>query len=317
MKKNLEDSPHLQQYSKYFKNIGNKAISFSRVLNNHSRKEKYIKQKINPKIHDGQRKLLLSEIEFFINEHKKFDKNKKKIVLYIGASTGIRSVHTYTLITLFPEFEYHLYDSSDFFPLLKELKNVKIFKRWFTEKDIPKYKNGNVFLISDIRNPIIGVFKKQKDFRKMNEVVLEDMNLQKFFYEQINPKSALLKFRLPWDDEKIQYLDGEIYFQVWQGFDSTETRLVPNGKLKKYNNRAYEERMFYFNKKTRTKYYKHNIKCYGHCYDCMSELTILSKYMKLKNITGDVCELGQAITKNLSYYSSKNILPKNFSKFDI
>ena len=311
-----KDSPHLVEYQKYFEKIGDKSKTFNRVLSNSLKKEKYVKGK-KPDIHSGQRKLLLSEIEFFVTEYKKFNEKKKKIILYIGASTGIRSIHTYTLAILFPEFEYHLYDSASFFPLLKDLKNVKIFKRWFTDKDVSTYENKNVFLISDIRNPVYGELKQRENINRMNDLILEDMMFQKYLYEKIKPKSALLKFRLPWNDDKTEYLDGKIYFQVWQDFTSTETRLIPNGKMKMYDNRSYEERMFYFNKNIRTKYYVHNLKCYGHCYDCMSEIHILKEYMKLKKMTGDVCELGSSITKNLSYYTNKNILPKNFSKFQI
>ena len=142
------------------------------------------------------------------------------------------------------------------------------------------------------------------------------MDLQRKFYDIIKPRSALLKFRLPWEEGKTEYLDGTIYFQLWQNFDSAESRLIPNGKVKKYDNTSYEERMFYFNTVTRFKYYKHNYKCYCHCYDCMSEITILENYIKFNqdrnpknanaiNIT--VCDLGRRITKELSFYNSRNL----------
>ena len=273
-----------------------KAYSFSRILNPKSRRMKYIFSDKKRDIHNGQRKLLMSEIEFLVNNYQ-----EKVIVLYIGASAGVGSIHTYTLINMFPEFEYHLYDNKDFFHKLYELKNVTIFKRWFTDDDSKFYANKKVFLISDLRDPDIGSAKNNKNLNRQNNIVHDDMNIQMKFYMDIKPVSALLKFRLPWKPGKTTYLDGSIYYQTWQKADSTETRLVPNGKLKVYDNTSYEERLFYFNNETRLRYYKHNYECYCHCYDCMSEITILESYIKLKMVPITVCDLRSRITKELSY----------------
>jgi hypothetical protein len=318
---NIENSPHIFEFIGDIKNI-KKATSFSRTLNIRSRRKKYEHMKVGKKktIHDGQRKLLMSEIEFMTNEYHTLDKNNK-ILLYIGASAGERSIHTYTLAILFPEFEYHLYDKNDFYPRLTELKNVKIFKRWFTDNDSKNYKNKNVLLVSDMRDPDIGNYKNKSNgvnTKNMNKIVNDDMNIQSKFYFDINPASALLKFRLPWAPGKTEYLDGTIYYQVWQGLHSTETRLIPNGKIKKYDNTAYEERLFYFNTETRFRFYKHDYKCYGHCFDCISEITILENYIKLKKLKISICDLGRQITKELSFYKPKNVFTKPpLSKFEI
>jgi hypothetical protein len=315
---NIENSPHIFKWS----NIRKKATSFSRTLNIRSRKKKYVHMKVGKAktIHDGQRKLLMSEIEFMTNEYHTLDKNNK-ILLYIGASAGERSIHTYTLAILFPEFEYHLYDKNDFYPRLTELKNVKIFKRWFTDDDSKNYKGKNVLLISDMRDPDIGQYKKNlnnPNIRKMNKIVFDDMNIQMNFYKDIAPASALLKFRLPWTPGKTEYLDGTIYYQIWQGLHSTETRIVPNGKIKLYDNTSYEERLFYFNTETRFRYYNHNYNCYGHCFDCMSEITILENYIKFKKLKILVCNLGQLITKELSYFKPKHVFTEPpLSKYGI
>ena len=297
-------SPHLLQYSRYF-DIQN-AYTFSRVLDNNSKRKKWKPNKHDIEFHYGQRKLLLSEIEFIIDEYSKLKKDKK-IILYIGASTGINSVHTYTLARLFPEFEYHLYDKNEFYPKLYALDNVKIFKKWFLEPDIQKYKNKNVFLISDLRNPLIGKYKDEENIPKMNDVIVEDMMFQKKLYESINPISALLKFRLPWNNKKTEYLDGKIYYQVWEGPQSTETRLVPNRKIISYDNKEYEEQMYYFNTETRIRYYEHSLKCYGHCYDCYSEIVILEKLIKFLNLKTKVCTMGRKITTDLSFFNDKRL----------
>lgn len=302
----MESSPHLQKYNPDAK----PASSFSRILNPRSRRKKYEKlTSTKDHMHNGQRKLLLTEIEFITREFEKLKKGHK-IVLYIGASTGAtKSIHTYTLAQMFPEFEYHLYDDKSFYHKLRELKNVKIFQRWFTDEDSKRYKGKNVLMISDMRDPIIGKHKNNNNLNKQNKTVFDDMAVQRKFYEDIQPISALLKFRLPWKPGKTEYLDGDIYYQLWQGLHSTETRLVPNGKLKVYDNTSYEERLFYFNTETRFKYYKHDIECYGHCYDCNSEITILENYIKFRNLKISVCDLGKEITKELSFYNERRLFP--------
>jgi len=193
------------------------------------------------------------------------------------------------------EFNKKLYDN----------KNVKIFNHYFSDDLCEKYKKENVIIICDIRN-----LKIRKDIKKSDEIVSQDMEMQQRWYSLINPVSALFKFRLKWNVDKkdtIKYLDGDLYYQVWQGKNSTETRLVPNGKFKIYNHKNYEEILFYFNRITRRMYYDHNLDCYGHCYDCRSEIEILRNYiMKFynknneKNINKCACRLGQAISKNLN-----------------
>jgi cap2 methyltransferase len=300
-------SPHLLYYSKY-QDI-KKASSFSRILNNRSRRKEYKKEEFPDFIHQGQRKLLLSEIEFLTNEYDKFDK-ENKIFLYIGASAGKGSVHSYLLAKMFPEIEFHLWDKNEFYPKLDELSNVKIFKRWFLKKDAKNYRKKNVFLVSDLRDPDIGKAKNNNNTNRQNSIVFNDMDFQRELYEKIKPKSALFKFRLPWRPGKTEYLDGTIYYQCWQGPHSTETRLVPNGKLKVYDNTGYEQRLFYFNTETRRRYYPHTYKCYGHCYDCMSELFILCQYIDRFKVKATPCDLGRKITEHLSVDKNKRLFKK-------
>ena len=340
-----ELSPHLLMYAKAGFDIKKSTGKFSRILNNKSRRKEYKKEdesKIH--IHYGQRKLLMTEIEFIINEYHKLDTDpkKQKIFLYIGASAGKGSIHSYFLAKMFPEFEYHLFDKNDFFDDLYNLPNVKIFKRWFTEKDIKTYKNKNVFMVSDLRDPDIGKAKKAENTLKSNEIVFDDMTLQQTFYNKIKPKSALLKFRLPWQPGKTEYLDGTIYYQMWQGPYSAESRLIPTApnKTKIYDNTGYEQRIFYFNTETRRRYYpysvvKQNLKtlsnkssnkssnknknkhnhaekeypCYGHCYDCISEITVLQRFINThsQNKKLTVCELGKKITEFLSINTNKRL----------
>ena len=306
MKSLVELSPYLKNVKKPIK----KATTFSRELNNRSRKKKYIKEEINMKnIHHGQRKLLLSEIEFLTVEYDKWKNKKDIILLYVGAAEGY---HTEMLIKLFPDFEYHLYDKREFYDKLYDNEKVKIFNKYFDDKIAKTYKNKNVIFICDIRSRDIQN-KNKKSIKNQNTIVSQDMIWQQEWYNIIKPLTALFKFRLPWLPGKTKYLDGTIFYQVWQGKHSTETRLIPNGLIKEYDNTAYEERLFYFNTETRRKFYSDklvfgdkvkDLKCYGHSYDSMSEALILYNYLTVikdvkTKINFEICKLGREISASL------------------
>jgi hypothetical protein len=125
-----------------------------------------------------------------------------------------------------------------------------------------------------------------------------DQQNQMSWLLRLNPKAALLKFRLPWSDGTTQYLSGEIrlvfdvfvlsffgfcFFcfvqrlPVWGRATTTECRLLwRNGTddcFVSYDNTAYNEQMFHFNRVTRVQYYQHPAAAQGHdhCYDCAAE----------------------------------------------
>jgi len=320
--KDLITSPHLLQYSAT--TDIEKARTFSRTINPRSRREEYfepVDEDRHDDVHWGQRKLLLSEMEFITKEIDKMDTSKPMTILYVGAAEGN---HIYLMAKkLFPQFEYHLYDKRDFYPKLYELENIKIFKRYFDNNDAKRYKDKNLLFICDIRGLDIGKAKQKRNFETMNTIVLDDMKMQEEWYKIMKPKSALLKFRLPWFPGKTRYLDGTIYFQVWQKLHSAESRLIPNGETKYYDHTAYEQRMFYFNRHTRRKFYKHPYKFYGHCYDCKSETVILEEFLKkfrpeIKKDKFDyeLCKLGRTITESLS--KTKRLFPEGpLSVFEI
>jgi cap2 methyltransferase len=96
----------------------------------------------------------------------------------------------------------------------------------------------------------------------MNEEDIEkqvhlDHESQQRWVRQLKSKMSMLKFRLPYcTKEKIiteyEYLKGEIFLPIWGPVTTTETRLITDGKeMKMYNPSKYENKMFYFNTKTR------------------------------------------------------------------
>jgi len=271
------------------------------------RREKYTKNKQYKKSsirHWGQRKLLLSEIEF-LTKYGMDD----CIVIYIGAAPGS---HTYELTkmfhTIYPNMSYILIDPAPFNKKLTEISSLKEYERiekkepnitiineYFTEELITDLKNNyingkNILFISDIRRGDI----QTDDNDTIEEDIKKDMELQKLGVITLNPEHSMLKFRLPWEKGTTNYLDGDIYLQTWAPVNSTETRLYISKNynnegtyfnMKNYDNTEYEELLCFYNRIARPSFYYHQ--CYDwkdtgydYCYDCVSEVYIISCYLK-------------------------------------
>jgi hypothetical protein len=296
---------HCMQYFHKFNKLPEK-VKFNRKLTSTDPEMKYHRREneIKTTLHWGQRKLLLTEIEFLTMFAKKGD-----IIVYAGAAGG---KHIPYLAKMFPEVTFDLWDPNPF--SIKETEQIKIFNEYFTEDVAKKYsENGDkILFMSDIRT----ADTNKLDAEEIEEYVFNDMKMQQDWHETIKPKRSMLKFRLPWDSGKTKYLKGDIYFQVWAPQTSTETRLITdkivNGKIKyhEYDNTKYESQCMYFNNVTRVSLYPHNVKGDGidYCYDCRGEVYILEKYflkykkelkVKARN------ELIGEISKDMSQFLTK------------
>lgn len=298
-------------------------IPIVRIYNENLPRLKYEDVQMGENLHWGQRKLLLSEIEFLVNNYHKYDTGKKYL-LYIGASPGY---HLEYLSKMFPEIYFILYDRVD--SSVKHMNRIKFNKEYFTDESAQKYKNMNIMIVSDIRNLEIGQYKKKKHEEsesKMDKIVFDDQEKQRIWCNIINPKAALLKFKLSWNYKQTEYFDGDIYFQIWNRNNSLEARMVPKlHSSKVYNNKIYEEVFFYYNKITRRTDFKNNsavkdifknIQCVGTYYDGIVESMILYDYIKkfeyYENgseieIKNRICEISISITLLLQKWSKKNI----------
>jgi hypothetical protein len=278
-------------------------------------------------LHWGQRKLFLVELEFLTMYASEAD-----IVLYAGAAPGI---HIPYLSSLFPLVKFVLYDPNEF--LIEPSDTIEIHREYFINDTARLYAGRtNVLFISDIRtvNPTIHLPAEI-------ELGIEgDHIAQRMWYEIINPKKTMLKFRAPWlvphvkqedkyipsvheakdkvykwvtaGGEEYKYLTGDLYIQPWGPQTTTEMRLHVDHYDEKtgpitsvYNNTEIEQQLFYFNCKSRPSLYKHNVSGNGidHCYDCYTEVTILKKYItKYSNIEG--VSLAKQ-TSSMSYQLSK------------
>jgi len=61
-------------------------------------------------------------------------------------------------------------------------------------------------------------------------IKLTKMADQMRWTEILKPEMTMLKFRPPYVDrsgvKELEYLPGDVYFQVWEGCTSSETRLI-------------------------------------------------------------------------------------------
>lgn len=282
--------------------------------------EKHIEYKSSDKnthidYHWGQRKLLLTEIQFITNYYHLFNNNKKKYILYIGAAGGR---HITILSKLFPDINFILYDPVKF--EIKESNTIKIHNVFFTHSDAKYYSENlsNFMFISDIRNTNVSLYKQYYHLSKHENIIYDDMILQMEWHNIINPIKSLLKFRLSYNKNYTTYLHGDIYIQPWTSYNSTETRLIPNNDIKKYDNKLYEGEMYYFNMITRKKCYQnisYNSKYYCCCYDCSLELLIIFNYikniLKQKATYSKAEKIGRYFTKKLSLGKYNSLLDMN------
>ena len=262
-----------------------------RILHNNYNYLPYgILDKKNINCHDGQRKLLFSEIEFYTLVSQKYDL-KNILVVYAGSGEGI---HEQVIFNLFPELDFYFCDPIKFLfkhPLLYNKDRVRINNNYYNDetwKDIFKFnkKNKNIVFISDIRGDVT------------EEDIMNNMIQQQKWTIQLNSVAYMLKFRLPYLDNNFNkslityklpkevkvnksynnlenevnninekydfyYLKGSIYIQLYSPTLSSETRLIyvrdKNEKfiIQKYNIENYDGNMYYFNQIDRSKKYKY------------------------------------------------------------
>lgn len=297
----------------------------------------------------GQRKLLLSEIEFFtLYWNPKEDPSP--LCVYAGAAPG---THLLILSQMFPEIKFDLYDPRE---IKVSGENFTVYQEYFTEEIAKKYQGKNVFFISDIRTAEYEK-EQEKELRKVKvkrsdinmpfslvqdpkikqalrnaektveKYIWDDMLMQQRWVEIMNPKEALLKFRLPWPlegrDFNVMYLAGTVFWQIWAQQASTETRLVPKKKNNKYYQdswsvKEYEELCFYHNNTTReTKRFLDPLTMKDQDidppellddFDSCAEILVLQKYLeKIENPKTDVLELSTFITWGLNKFGEIEI----------
>ena len=260
---------------------------------------------LNMNLHWGQRKLMLTEIEFlgFVRDLAKLDKTDTHdfVVVYIGSADGR---HLIPMIDqVFPKVfsEFHLYDIPKRYSTPVQIATKKGTRSGAKIKIAPyepteegtvtgfftdsvcenytkkEYKDRVVF-ISDIR------------VNTDNESVLNDHLSQDRWIRAIKPYASMVKFRYPFAMEKGEimpkypHLSGAMFLQCYPPPCSNEVRLWTlhpkflGLKLFPMHNgdtHLHENQMNVFNNVLRMATYKNNGGCA--CYDCSTEIDIVRR----------------------------------------
>lgn len=248
-------------------------------------------------LHNGQRKLFFSLLNFIVIST---NVNKKYNLLYIGAAPGNNIIY---IAKLYKNIIFHLYDiwkNKDLENIQKEnLSNVIIYNQYFTESDVLKHYDSLVF--SDLRTV--------NKHNKVDEtIILNDLLYQEKLIKLLKPIYFCLKFRIPYNINKITYLKGELYLQPFAKKLSNEVRLIGNTlESTCYYLYIHEYKMFYINLILREWSIWNTVwdKCDG-CFDCALEEYYIIQYSKHINNTNIVDNI-ITIRSTLNQYQIKSI----------
>jgi hypothetical protein len=270
----------------------------------------------NHNVHDGQRKLLLSEIEFLTEVlSRRCDSSTTThrslpnlLCVYAGACP---CTHLKKVLHMFPNVSWVLVD-----PRFKEGKyltnwdkrRVAVCAHNFndaTAQEISSWVQGggksnsrmlpslqgldwdpncgfqNLLFVSDIRSD------------SHNEVSIEsDMENQARWFKLLHASAGLLKFRLPYCDERwyseylkhrgfTSYLDGTIHLPIWGPPSTSECRLHVQigGGVKQYDVYKHEMRMAGFEADDRKRSYVFENKLYS-SFDRAAEACTMHAYVR-------------------------------------
>lgn len=208
----------------------------------------YMLQKRRNVLHFGQRKLLISEIDFLTD----YASQEDCLVVYAGAASG---AHISVLMKLFKRVRFHLYDTERFSSLLydkttnKPRKRLTLFKEYLTA-DLVRQRYGagtvgtsRILFISDIRT------KSKGSAKPTDDDVSRDNSLNLELSLTLGAHATMLKFRLPYRSGATNLLDGELRLQCWSGVESTEVRLVAVApySVRPYDHTEHEQQMYRHN----------------------------------------------------------------------
>ncbi|KAG5503903.1 hypothetical protein GH5_04756 [Leishmania sp. Ghana 2012 LV757] len=276
-------------------------------------------------LHYGQRKLILSEIEFFLQIAMYTERRgstaspKKVLIVYAGAACGF---HLPFLFSLFPTLEFVLIDPAPMCPRVKAIASEEESCVLELIEDIctPElclrirrtyFETHDIFLVSDIRSGHpTGMSLNQEH----TDMIVQDNNAQREWCFSLEVEAAMLKFHPPYpatkdsnsgqenaEDttmEEYMYLDGTQLLGVWAPKSSSEVRLVVVGPFKRgyepptrrYYCTAHEEQCYAYNMDKR--YDK----------DCAAERLILESYLSaFPGVYESVEQLSKTLSEKLEY----------------
>eukprot|EP01012_Entosiphon_sulcatum_P068394 TRINITY_DN98575_c0_g1_i1.p1 TRINITY_DN98575_c0_g1~~TRINITY_DN98575_c0_g1_i1.p1 ORF type:complete len:397 (+),score=41.14 TRINITY_DN98575_c0_g1_i1:26-1192(+) len=277
-------------------------------------------------LHIGQRKLLLSEIEFLTHYLRDYPssigENNSLFVIYAGAANGR---HIPFLLRLFREARFYLADPVPFHDEVVEEHRLNpnqltcLLNGYFSDEIAERLRSDHatdpILFISDIRS-----YDSASCSRKdCTQNIMRDNNMQRSWVKILRPKRSMLKFHPPYAEDaeaprQIPYFPGRCYFGVWAPRSSTEVRLVTNEdqieQEFEYDIEEFEEQLHHFNITDR------------YAQDCSAEYLILFEYTRLRQPTlsmekthAAVAKLSKEISEALGHIGFKP-LENGFSEED-
>jgi len=208
--------------------------------------------------HSGQLKLGLGMMYFMAKVLKYMNRRygadwresrPRPVVISAGAASG----QTMTMVyESFPEFNYHLWDTSPFWKGIASLAKrmaedeepeIVIHKKFIYPADMVAYNeqfpDRDMFFISDLRTSD----EKSQPTRKH---IVTDNDLQYQLVKALNPRLSMLKFRMAYPDmtlgqkDDYYYMPGVIWKQPYAPQASTETRLIVKQETRMIEGRSVE-----------------------------------------------------------------------------
>ncbi|CAF3435758.1 unnamed protein product [Rotaria sp. Silwood1] len=222
-------------------------------------------------------------------------------VIYIGAAPGI---HINYLSELFPDLEFVLIDTKKV--ETKKTPKIHIRSGEFIDDIVKEYSKSRkeLLLICDIH-----AFGAQDD---IDENLAIDMVNQKEWHLSMKPSASLLTLHFSRTQNRLQYFEGDLILEPWGSRHPSGCRLVvqKGARMIDYNIKNLKSCMDYFQNVLRTNYYEHDVKDLNtdgldHCYDCRSEIFILSRYLEkvqkisVEQIPKTVLRISEEISKNI------------------
>jgi hypothetical protein len=262
----------------------------------------------NMNVHNGQRKLLISEVQLLTRVYDYMDDKKTPLLcVYAGAYPCL---HLTQLLVNFPDTFFVLIDpafqassrqaswSRDRVVLCSTLfddESATAVKNWtkgktghYIHKALNTLQfpagmqhNDNLVFVSDIR----------RDARN-DAIIATEMTDQARWFRLMNAKTGLMKFRLPYVTSEFKeagkfnydYMKGTVYLPIWGRKSTTECRLyVERGCVDDtYFPIEIEKSMSGFNVIERRKNFSVDGKTYE-TFDKAAEILVLSEFCKTMN----------------------------------
>lgn len=262
-------------------------------------------------LHYGQRKLILSEVEFLSALMETPRSEKPILVVYAGAANGS---HLPFLFELFPKVEFILIDPAPFCDAVRRIADkptgpiAEIIEACCTDELCMRIKRDycgshRIVLVSDIRS---GVPSRSTN-KEHTDMIMRDNKWQQGWYACLGAECAMLKFHPPYpkvmdpaspkfeptDDtpSTVSYLDGHLLWGVWSPKSSSEVRLVVQGAPKErvYDVIEFEEQCYFYNTTDRFRR------------DVVAESTILSRYLAVSGSSDDVFSMSKRLSEWLNF----------------